>query len=298
MPSIIGGSADLTESNGVQLVGDTNFSGANPGGRQLRFGVREHAMGQITNGMALHGGVRPFAATFLIFSDYMRPAIRLAALQRVGSIFVFTHDTIGLGGDGPTHQPVEHLASLRAMPGLAVLRPADGNETAEAWRVALQREGPTAFVLSRQGLPILEDLAAVRAGVRRGGYVVADAEGGAPELVLLATGSEVSLALAVRAQLQAAGRHVRVVSMPSWELLDEQPAAYIGELLPPGVPRLSIEAAASLGWHRWVGADGDIVALDEFGASASEKEIMARFGFDEASVLARAEALLRRSPGA
>jgi len=261
----------------------------------MRFGVREHAMGQVTNGMALHGGVRPFAATFLIFSDYMRPSIRLAALQQVPSIFVYTHDSIGLGGDGPTHQPIEHLASLRAMPGIVIFRPADGNETAEAWRIALQREGPTLFVLSRQALPVLGDVERVRAGVRRGGYVVADAESGAPELVLLATGSEVSLALDARARLQERGCRVRVVSMPSWELLDEQPAEYLAELLPIGVPRLSIEAAASLGWHRWVGDGGDIIALDRFGASASEKDIMARFGFDTEHVVARAEALLQRT---
>ncbi len=293
VPSLMGGSADLAESNGVQLVGEQNFSASSTGGRQIRFGVREHAMGQITNGLALHGGVRPFAATFLIFADYMRPTIRLAALQRVRSIFVFTHDSIGLGGDGPTHQPIEHLASLRAMPGLVVLRPADANETAEAWRIAMRREGPTALVLSRGALPILERTA-IGDGVTRGAYVLAEAEGGAPELVLLATGSEVSLALAVRAKLLERGRRARVVSMPSWELLDEQPSEYIAHLMPAGVPRLSIEAAASLGWHRWVGADGDIVAIDQFGTSASERDIWAHYGFDEDSVLARAEALLER----
>ncbi|MFN8638462.1 MAG: transketolase [Dehalococcoidia bacterium] len=297
IPTLIGGSADLTESNGVQLEGETNFSASNPAGRQLRFGVREHAMAQVANGIGLHGGLHAFAATFFIFSDYMRPAIRLAALQRVPTVFVLTHDSIGLGGDGPTHQPVEHLASLRAMPGIVVLRPADANETAEAWRIALRREGPTALVLSRQGLPILGDTNAIKAGVPRGGYVIADAEGGPPELVMLATGSEVSLALSVRARLQERGRRARVVSMPSWELLEEQPAAYIEGLMPAGVPRLSIEAAASFGWRRWVGRGGDIVALDRFGASASEREIMGRFGFDTDDVLTRAEALLGRPGG-
>jgi transketolase len=295
VPGLIGGSADLTESNQVQLAGESNFSAANPGGRQIRFGVREHGMGNIVNGIGLHGGARAFAATFLIFSDYMRPSIRLAALQRVPSIFVFTHDSIGLGGDGPTHQPVEHLASLRAMPGLVTLRPADANETAEAWRIAMRREGPTALVLSRQGLPHIEDTAAVHAGVARGAYVAAEAAGGAPDLVLLATGSEVGLAMAARARLAEGGTRARVVSMPSWELFEAQPADYIASVLPAGTPRLSIEAAAALGWRRWVGDTGDIISLDRFGASASERDIMGLFGFDVDHVVARAQALLARA---
>src|SRR5688572_7220861 len=248
VPGLIGGSADLTESNQVLLAGETNFSAANAGGRQIRFGVREHAMGSVINGIGLHGGARAFAATFLIFSDYMRPSIRLGAIQRVPSIFVYIHDSIGLGGDGPTHQPIEHLASLRAMPGLVVVRPADANETAEAWRIAMQREGPTALVLSRQALPHIEDVDAVRAGVPRGAYVAAEAldgAGGAPDLVLLATGSEVSLAIGACARLAEAGTRVRVVSMPSWELFEEQSPEYIAGVLPAGVPRLSIEAAAA-----------------------------------------------------
>ncbi|MSP21737.1 MAG: transketolase [Dehalococcoidia bacterium] len=295
VPGLIGGSADLAESNQVVLAGETNFSASNYGGRQIRFGVREHAMGNVVNGIGLHGGARAFGATFLIFSDYMRPTIRLAALQRVPSIFVFTHDSIGLGGDGPTHQPVEHLASLRAMPGLVVIRPADSNETAEAWRIAMQRGGPTAIVLSRQALPHIEDLTAVRVGTPRGGYVAADASSGAADLVLLATGSEVALATAARARLTESGTRVRVVSMPSWELFEEQTPAYIASVLPAGIPRLSIEAASSFGWRRWVGDSGDIISLDRFGASASEKDIMQRFGFSEENVVTRAQALLARS---
>jgi transketolase len=295
VPGLIGGSADLAESNQVVLAGATDFSAANPGGRQIRFGVREHAMGNIVNGVGLHGGARAFAATFVIFSDYMRPSIRLAALQRVPSIFVFTHDSIGLGGDGPTHQPIEHLASLRAMPGLVVIRPADSNETAEAWRTAMQRGGPTALILSRQALPHIEDVAAVHAGAPRGGYVAAEAPGGTADLVILATGSEVALAVGARARLGESGTRVRVVSMPSWELFEEQPAAYIDSVLPPGVPRLSVEAAAAFGWRRWVGDSGDIISIDRFGASASEKDIMARFGFSVDHVVERAQALLARA---
>ena len=217
----MGGSADLAPSTNTYLFGYGDFGFDEWCSHNMHFGVREHAMGNIVNGLALHGGVIPYGATFMIFSDYMRPALRLAALQEAHAVFIFTHDSIGLGEDGPTHQPIEHLASLRAIPGLTVYRPADANETAECWRLAIERRGPSALALSRQGLPILGDVDRVRAGVRRGAYVLADAESGAPDAILLATGSEVSLALEARSLLAEQGVQARVVSMPSWELFEE-----------------------------------------------------------------------------
>ncbi|MBI2460569.1 MAG: transketolase, partial [Candidatus Rokubacteria bacterium] len=249
----------------------------------------------IVNGMALHGGIIPYAATFLAFSDYMRPAIRLAALTELRVIFIFTHDSIGLGEDGPTHQPVEQLLSLRAIPGLVTLRPADATETAEAWRVALQRHGPTALILSRQALPVLDRAKLASAsGVARGAYVLAD---GAwpPDVILIASGSEVHIALEAQRILGERGIGARVVSMPSWELFDGQPEAYRAEVLPPSVSaRVAIEAGRSLGWSAYVGDRGTIIALDRFGASAPAAKLFEAFGFTPEQVAARAATALGR----
>ena len=294
--NLLGGSADLAPSNGTALKGIPDFSAEEREGRNLHFGVREHAMAAIANGMALHGGLIPYAATFLVFSDYARPAIRLSALMGTRSIFVFTHDSIGLGEDGPTHQPVSQLASLRAIPGLTVIRPADANETAAAWAVALRRKGPTALVLTRQGLPILDaPLQAVREGVARGAYIVEEAEGGLPEVVLVGTGSEVSLCTAAAELLKKGGVRCRVVSMPSWDLFNSQPASYRTLVLPPSVPKLAVEAGSTQGWREYVRDSGDVIGLDRFGASAPGPEVMARLGFTAENVAARAMVLLKRS---
>jgi len=264
----------------------------------MHFGVREHAMGAALNGMAAHGGVRPFGATFLVFSDYMKPSVRLAALSGLPVIYVWTHDSIGVGEDGPTHQPVEQLAGLRAIPNLLVMRPADANETAEAWRVALRRtSGPVAFVLSRQKLPVLDRASLGSAsGAARGGYVLADADGGAPDAILIATGSEVVLALEARTRLAGEGIHCRVVSLPCWELFEAQPEAYRDEVLPPSVrARVTIEAAASLGWARYARDGGVIIGLDRFGASAPGPVVMRELGFSVDRVVAAVKAARERS---
>lgn len=291
MPELLGGSADLAGSNGTDLAGEKSFRVGDPGGRILHFGIREHAMAAAANGMALHGGLRPFVATFLVFSDYLRPALRLSALMGTPVVYVFTHDSIGLGGDGPTHQPEAHIASLRAMPNLHVIRPADGAETAQAWREALaRRDGPTALILTRQGLPQLE----VPAGaVAKGAYVHAEASGERPQVLLLATGSEVSLCVAARELLEAEGVPTRVVSMPDWDRFRLQDDAYRATVLPPDVgARLAVEAAASLGWHEWTGDGGDVLSVDGFGASAPGARVMEAFGFTPENVAARAKALL------
>jgi transketolase len=250
-------------------------------------------MGSVCNGLALHGGFRPFCGTFLVFADYMRPAIRLAALMRAKVVYVFTHDSIGVGEDGPTHQPVEHLASLRAIPGLTVLRPGDGLETAEAWRVALTCEGPAALVLTRQDLPAIDRARfAPASGVADGGYVLAEAEGGAPDVVLIGTGSEVSLCLQAREVLLRRGVRARVVSMPSWERFAALPEARRTQVLGEGLPRLAVEAASSFGWARWVGDRGDVVSLDHYGASAPGPRLFQEFGFTPDAVAARAETLV------
>jgi transketolase len=296
LPVFLGGSADLAESNKTDLE-DAGDMGPEETGRNLHYGIREHAMGAISNGLALHGGLRPFAATFLIFSDYMRPSVRLASLMGLPVVYVWTHDSVGLGGDGPTHQPIEHLASLRAMPVLRVFRPADGPETVEAWRAAIQRtDGPTALALTRQDLPPIDrgEHADAR-GLHRGAYVLADASSGPPELILIATGSEVWVALEARERLQASGIATRVVSMPCWELFAEQDQGYRDEVLPPAVPaRLAVEAAATFGWERWVGDDGEVVGIDHFGASAPGTTVLEQFGFTPDNVTDRARALLRR----
>jgi transketolase len=296
LPIFLGGSADLAESNKTDLE-DAGDLGPEETGRNLHYGIREHAMGAISNGLALHGGLRPFAATFLIFSDYMRPSVRLASVMGLPVIYVWTHDSVGLGGDGPTHQPVEQLASLRAMPVLRVFRPADAPETVEAWRAAVQRtDGPTALALTRQDLPPIDrGRHADARGLHRGAYVLADADGGSPELLLIATGSEVWVALEARERLQAEGVATRVVSMPCWELFAEQDQGYRDEVLPPAVrARLAVEAAATFGWERWVGEDGEVVGIDHFGASAPGATVLEKFGFTPDNVSERARALLRK----
>jgi transketolase len=297
LPTLVGGSADLAESNLTDIAGGGDLT-PTQAGRNLHYGVREHGMGAINNGLAAHGGLRPFCATFLVFSDYMRPSVRLAALMGLPVAYVWTHDSIGLGGDGPTHQPVEHLGSLRLMPNLHVVRPADGPETAEAWRAALRRtDGPTALVLSRQELPVIDRTRyAPAAGLHRGAYVLAEASGGDPELVLLATGSEVWLALAAREELEARQEvPTRVVSMPCWELFEDQDQAYRDQVLPPLVTaRLAVEAGASALWHKWVGTLGGVVGIDRYGASAPGGTAMIKFGFTEDNVVERALAVLHR----
>jgi transketolase len=295
MPELLGGDGDLGVSTNTPLKEGGDFNGQTGSGRNFHFGVREHAMAGIGNGMAYHGGVRPFVATFFCFSDYMRPAVRLAALNELPVVFVWTHDSIGLGEDGPTHQPVEHLMSLRAMPGFTLIRPADANEAREAWRAAItHRDGPVGLVLSRQKLPVLDrgELASAE-GLARGAYVLAEASRKPPRLVLIASGSEVALALQARGRLEAEGTPTRVVSMPSWELFERQPREYREEVLPPSVPaRLAVEAGVSLGWKRYVGEGGDSVSLDRYGASAPGEIVLKELGFNVENVVARAKALL------
>ncbi len=310
LPALVGGSGDLDPSTFTALDGFGDFNppsdqgmdtqGSNGGGwsyagRNLHFGVREHAMGAIINGLAAHGGFIPYGATFLIFSDYMRPPIRLAALMGLHVVFVFTHDSIALGEDGPTHQPVEQLASLRAIPNLTVIRPADANETAVAWRVALEtRDRPVALVLSRQKLPTLDrSHHAPAEGLRRGAYVLADAPDARPELILIASGSEVGLIVAAAKRLQGQGVAVRCVSMPSWELFDALPQAEREAVLPPTVSaRLAVEAGVAQGWCRYVGAAGDVLSIEHFGASAPADVLLEKFGFTVDNICARAMALL------
>jgi transketolase len=310
LPALVGGSADLDPSTltALQGFGDFEPPGANAhdrqgsdgggwsfAGRNLHFGVREHAMGAVLNGLAAHEGVLPFGATFLIFSDYMRPPIRLAALMGLHVIYVFTHDSIAVGEDGSTHQPVEQLASLRSLPNLNVIRPADANETAVAWRVALETPAqPVALILTRQNVPTLDRSQFASAdGLRRGAYVLADAPGGKPDLILIATGSEVALVVAAGAQLQARGTAVRIVSMPSWSLFDAQPQQYRDSvLLPAVVARLAVEAGVTQGWHRYVGSGGDVLGVERFGASAPGDVMLREYGFTVDNVCARALALL------
>jgi transketolase len=305
VPELVGGSADLNSSTETPLKGGGDFQppatagGSHQGvvggewgygGRNIHYGVREHAMAAISSGLALHGALIPFSATFFTFADYMRPALRLAALMKLRSIFVFTHDSIGLGEDGPTHQPVEHAASLRAVPRLAVIRPADANETAAAWRVAMTRPGPTALLLTRQAVPVL----AGTSDVARGGYVLAETDG-RPDVVLIATGSEVSVALEARQQLAARGMRARVVSLPSWELFEEQPREYRESVLPPTVlARVAVEAGVPLGWERYVGPFGAVVGIENrFGASAPLKVVMEKYGFTAANVAEKAVAVVQ-----
>jgi transketolase len=310
LPTLIGGSADLNPSTFTVLpkLGDfespaRKFSDKqgsaggewNYAGRNIHFGVREHAMGAAINGMAAHGGLIPFGSTFLIFSDYMRPSIRLAALMQLGVIYVFTHDSIGVGEDGPTHQPVEQLAALRAIPRLIVIRPGDANETSVAWQIAIEtRSSPVALVLSRQNVPTLDrSQYAAADGLRRGAYVLAEAASGKPDLVLIGTGSELSLVVAARERLAQQSIHARVVSMPSWELFDRQPNDYRETIFPKSLPaRLAVEAALPMGWHRYVGDGGDVIGIERFGASAPGSVVMEKLGFTVDHVVERATALL------
>ncbi len=299
MPMLLGGSADLGPSNNTDIKGGGDFEASSPEGRTIHFGVREHAMGSTLTGMSLNGGLIPFGGTFMTFSDYMRPAIRLAALSEVQAIYVFTHDSVGLGEDGPTHQPIEHLAALRAIPHLFVIRPADSHEVREAWRTAiLRRNAPTALALTRQKVALIDRTRFSSAeGARQGAYILAEAEAasGGPSLILIATGSEVSLALEAREILQQEGIATRVVSMPCWELFEEQSESYCDEVLPPSVPaRLAIEAGVRQGWDRYVGPAGDVICLDRFGASAPGDVALKNLGFNVDNVVKRAQALLKR----
>ncbi len=290
LPTLVGGSADLTPSNNTLPKDGKVIRRGDYGGQYIHFGVREHGMGSIMNGLALHG-LRPYGGTFLIFSDYMRPTIRLAAMMGLPVVYVFTHDSIGLGEDGPTHQPVEHLTALRAIPNLAVVRPADGNETITAWKLALQRKrAPTALILTRQDLPLVTP---VDDSLLRGGYVLEDAENGSPDVTLIGTGSEVSIALKARELLAAEGIHARVVSLPCWELFDAQPEAYQQSVLLPGVPRVAVEAGVSLAWaHYLEGDNGSVVGLNRFGASAPYKTLYTEFGLTPEHVAEKARKLV------
>ncbi|HUY60671.1 MAG TPA: transketolase [Candidatus Dormibacteraeota bacterium] len=299
VPWLLGGDADLSESTKTAIPDGGAFDGQTGAGRNLHFGVREHAMGAACNGMAAHGGVRPYSATFFVFSDYQRPSVRLAALSELPVVFVYTHDSIGLGEDGPTHQPIEHLASLRLMPGLDVYRPGDANETSAVWRAALRRgDGPTVVVLSRQNLPIFEETAALATGagvpVERGAYVLQEATGGSPRCLLLASGSEVGLAVEARRTLEAQGVPTRVVSVPSLDRFTAQPQGYRDAVLPPTVTvRVAVEAAVPDPWYRWVGAGGVVIGIERFGASAPAPEIYQHLGVTAAAVVSAAERQLR-----
>jgi len=311
LPELWGGSADLAESNNTTIKGSDSFGPesistdmwkAQPYGRTLHFGVREHAMGSILNGIALHGPTRPYGGTFLVFSDYMRPAVRLAAIMKTPVVYVWTHDSIGLGEDGPTHQPIEHLAALRAMPGLYVVRPGDANETAHAWRAVLEKgsdeatRAPAGLALSRQDLPVLEGTH--YDGVSRGGYVLAEASTGTPEVVLIGTGSELQLAVAAREALEAEGVPTRVVSMPCVEWFDAQDQAYRDGVLPPTVKaRVAVEAGIAMPWYRFVGDAGEIVSIEHFGASADYKTLFREFGITAEAVTAAAQRSLARVKG-
>ncbi|MCY3578650.1 MAG: transketolase [bacterium] len=286
VPGLVAGGADLTGNTGTNLTDADPLCSTHPSGRQLYFGIREHAMGAVLNGAALHGGLLPVGGTFLVFSDYMRPAVRLAALSRAHSIFVWSHDSVGVGEDGPTHQPIEHVMSLRAIPGLRVFRPADGNEVAQAWRLAVDLDGPSAMILTRQNVPTLEGTAATDS-VARGAYTLVDQPN--PQVILVGTGSEVSICTAAAIVLSEQGIRARVVSMPCWELFAEQDPAYRARVLLPGVPTLSVEAGVTIGWERWADLP---VGIDRFGASAPGSVVLDKLGMNAANVAAQATALI------
>lgn len=295
IPALIGGSADLAPSNNTSIKTSTGLQAGNYQGRIIHFGIREHAMGSLMNGIALYGGLIPYGGTFMTFSDYMRPAVRLAALSQAQVVYVFTHDSIGLGEDGPTHQSVEHLAALRAIPNLHVIRPADAHETREAWRIALKRShAPTALAFSRQKVALIDRTKFASAeGAAKGAYVLAEASDGAPKAIIMATGSEVGLALEARERLESEGTPTRVVSMPCWELFDEQTADYRESVLPKSVKaRLAIEAGVSMGWAKYVGDGGDVLAVDRFGSSAPAEIVFREYGFTVENAVAMAKALL------
>jgi transketolase len=292
VPELFGGAADLTSSTKTIFKPGANFH-VDAAGRNVFFGVREFGMCAAVNGMAAHGGLVPFGSTFFCFADYCKPALRLAALMQIHSLFVFTHDSIGLGEDGPTHQPIEQLMMLRAVPGLTDFRPADANETAACWRIALERTGPSFFALTRQNLPVIDaSKVDVFGGVSKGAYVLADAA--EPKVILIGTGSEVSTCMDAKKLLEAEGIAVRVVSMPSWKVFDEQSAEYKASVLTAGVPRLAVEAGAPLGWWKYVGLEGDVIGLERFGASAPGPIVMEKLGFSAGNVAARAKALVKQ----
>jgi transketolase len=296
IPEILGGSADLKPSNKTWLDGELDFQPGQYQGRNFYFGVREHGMGAVVNGMAIHGGLIPYGGTFLVFSDYMRPAVRISALSHIPSIWVYTHDSIGVGEDGPTHQPVEHLASLRAIPQLTVLRPADANETAQAWAYAVaHRAGPTALVLSRQSLPVIDREQYEEAeGLHRGAYVLGDLGDNEPELILMASGSEVEIIIKAGEALAVEGISTRLVSFPSWEIFRQQDEEYRQSVLPARITkRLAVEAGVSQGWLEWVGEDGRIIGVDQYGASAPAKVIYEKYGLTPSHVIEQAKELLR-----
>ncbi len=297
LPELLGGSADLAPSNKTWLDNLPAFDKDTPEGRNFHFGVREHGMGAILNGMALHGGLIPYGATFLVFSDYMRGSIRVAALSHIPVIYVFTHDSIGVGEDGPTHQPVEHFAALRAIPGLTVIRPCDANETVQAWKVAIERrDGPTALILSRQNLPTLDrSIYESAEELSKGAYVLADIGKGIPELILMASGSEVSLVVEAGLRMAAEGVSLRIVSFPSWELFASQPQDFRQSVLSPAIPRrLAVEAGISQGWERWVGDEGAVISIERFGASGKANVLFEKFGFTVEKVIEKAYDLLRK----
>ncbi len=298
LPTLLGGSADLAPSNNTFLKGYPVFANESYAGRNFHFGVREHGMASALNGMALHGGVIPYGATFMVFADYCRPSIRIASISHIPAIFIFTHDSIGLGEDGPTHQPIEQLASLRAIPGLTVIRPADANETVQAWKVALEkRDGPVALLLSRQNLPVYDrSKMGDAAGLAKGAYVLLDTDKVYPDIILIGTGSEVHFAVEAHARLAEQGIAARVVSMPSWELFKQQPEEYRDSVLPPTVKaRLAIEAGVTMGWGEWVGQQGDVIGMERFGASAPYKTIYQHLGFTTDNVVLRALAAIDKS---
>ncbi len=297
IPELIGGSADLTGSNKTALEGEMSFTADDRRGRYLHFGVREHAMGAILNGLSLHGGLIPFGGTFLVFSDYMRGAVRLAALMEQRVIYVFTHDSIGLGEDGPTHQPIEQLTALRTIPNMVVLRPADANEVAQAWMSALERDdGPTALALTRQALPTIDRAKFGSAeGLQKGAYVLADLGEGPPRLILMASGSEVEIIIKAGVKLASDGISTRIVSFPSWELFEAQSAEYRQQVLPGAIrARVAIEAGITLGWERWVGDDGAVIGINHFGESAPFEELYERFGLTADNVVQKAREVLER----
>jgi len=295
IPNIIGGSADLGPSNKTLISGAGDFEAGNYKGRNLRFGVREHAMGAILNGIALYNGLIPYGGTFLVFSEYMRPAIRMAAMMKLKVIYIFSHDSIGVGEDGPTHQPIEQLASLRSIPGLTVIRPCDANEVVEAWRYAIgKKDGPVALILTRQTVPVIDRKGLSPAtGLKKGAYVLKEA-GKRMEVVLIATGSEVYPALGAAGILENKGIGTRVVSMPSWEIFDAQPEEYKKQIIPEDVKlKAAVEAGVSTGWHKYVGCDGEVIGIDRFGASAPYKVLFEKFGFTPEAIAERVEKVMQ-----
>jgi transketolase len=309
--NLVGGSADLNPSTNTALKGEGDFQPPEAGGpavagavggtwgyagRNVAFGVREHAMGAAVNGMAAHGGVLPFSATFLVFSDYMKPSIRLGALSKLKAFYVFTHDSVGVGEDGPTHEPIEQLAGLRAIPGLSVIRPADANETAEAWTAALDHNGPTLFALTRQNVPHLDRTNAKDASAAKGAYILSEAEGGKPDVILIGSGSETALCVKAQEKLKGYGVKARVVSMPSWNLFDAQDESYRESVLPQGIrKRVTVEAGSPQGWHRFATDEGTVIGIDHYGASAPGEEIFKHFGFTSEHVTSAALRLLGKN---